>query len=90
MTKTDPPITREEMRAAIRNRDVAEPLHLSHSGVSRLLSGRRSPSLETMQDIETVYGWTVQAQSDAKRDGVWSDAFLAVVYAAPTRDGASE
>lgn len=69
---TNPPLT---------NSQVAEALGLSESGVSRLRSGDRLPSLEVMQKIETVYGWSVQGQSNARQAGDWTGAFVKVLDA---------
>lgn len=63
----------------LTNGQVAEALGLSESGVSRLRSGDRLPSLAVMQQIEATYGWTVQGQSNARRDGEWHTAFGAVL-----------
>lgn len=57
------------------NREVATALGLSESGVSRLRSGDRLPSLGLMQKIEAAYGWKVQEQSDARAANRWTDAF---------------
>jgi transcriptional regulator with XRE-family HTH domain len=74
MTQTEtPPLT---------NSQVAEALGLSESGVSRLRSGDRLPSLDVMQTIEKVYGWTVQGQSNARQAGDWTKAFVAVLQTA--------
>lgn len=71
MTQTEIP--------ALTNGEVAEALGLSESGVSRLRSGDRLPSLQVMQTIETVYGWTVQGQSNARQAGEWTTAFVKVL-----------
>ncbi len=65
----------------LTNGQVAEALGLSESGVSRLRSGDRLPSLEVMQKIETVYGWSVQGQSNARQAGDWTGAFVKVLDA---------
>lgn len=46
-------------------RELAESLDCSESTVSRLLSGERRPSLETMRDIKLVLGWTIEDQAEA-------------------------
>lgn len=71
--QTIPPLT---------NSQIAEALGLSESGVSRLRSGDRLPSLEVMQKIELKYGWTVQGQSNARQAGDWTKAFVAVLQTA--------
>lgn len=71
---------------ALSLKEVAESLGLSPSGVSRLRSGARHPSLETMQNIESQYGWSVQAQSEARKEGVWHLYFAAVLEAFDSGD----
>lgn len=71
MTQTETP--------ALTNGEVAEALGLSESGVSRLRSGDRLPSLSVMQQIEKVYGWSVQGQSNARSAGGWTRAFVSVL-----------
>lgn len=61
------------MKKTLLNRDVAESLGLSESGVSRLRSGSRFPSLAVMQSIESAYGWSVQDQSDAMQKRTWTE-----------------
>lgn len=63
------------MTTTLLNRAVAEQLGLSESGVSRLRSGSRFPSLAVMQTIEGAFGWTVQDQSDALQRDTWTDDF---------------
>lgn len=57
------------------NKAVADRLGLSESGVSRLRSGARRPSLSVMQQIENVYGWTVQEQSNSIKASQWPQGF---------------
>lgn len=66
--QTIPPLT---------NREVATTLGLSESGVSRLRSGDRMPSLALMQKIEAEYEWKVQEQSDSRSRGAWTEDFEA-------------
>jgi transcriptional regulator with XRE-family HTH domain len=42
---------------------VAARLKMSESSVSRLRSGRRSPSWETMRKIQTEYAWPIDEQT---------------------------
>uniref|UniRef100_A0AAU6R606 Helix-turn-helix DNA-binding protein n=1 Tax=Micrococcus phage Olihed TaxID=3092209 RepID=A0AAU6R606_9CAUD len=67
------------MTNTLLNKDVAGRLGLSESGVSRLRSGSRHPSLTVMQSIESAFGWTVQAQSDAIKNGTWTESFDGVL-----------
>ncbi|QLF82716.1 helix-turn-helix DNA binding domain protein [Microbacterium phage SBlackberry] len=70
------------------NRAVADKLGLSESGVSRLRSGDRLPSLALMQKIEAAYGWSVQGQSIARTHNDWRGAFEKVLVAADRFDDA--
>ncbi|QCQ57473.1 helix-turn-helix DNA binding domain protein [Microbacterium phage Sucha] len=63
------------------NRAVADKLGLSESGVSRLRSGDRLPSLALMQKIQDAYGWSVQGQSNARAHNDWRGAFERVLVA---------
>lgn len=69
------------MKKTLLNRDVAESLDLSESGVSRLRSGSRFPSLAVMQSIESAYGWSVQDQSDALQERTWTEGLEGVISA---------
>lgn len=73
--------TEQDTPPPVTNRAVAEALGLSESGVSRLRSGDRFPSLSVMQQIESVYGWTVQGQSNARAADDWTTAFEKVLEA---------
>lgn len=61
------------------NKAVADKLGMSESGVSRLRSGDRMPSLSLMQRIQEAYGWSVQQQSDHRAAGTWTTGFEAAV-----------
>jgi hypothetical protein len=73
--KVRPMSTPDTAPPGVTNRAVAITLQLSESGVSRLRSGDRLPSLGLMQKIEAAYGWTVQDQSNARAAGRWTDTF---------------
>lgn len=72
----------EQTTQSLTNREVATTLGLSESGVSRLRSGGRMPSLALMQKIEAAYGWTVQGQSNARAANDWTGAFEKVLTTA--------
>ncbi|QXJ40737.1 hypothetical protein [Curtobacterium phage Parvaparticeps] len=55
------------------NSEVAARIGLTHSGVSRLRSGQRNPSIVVMRNIENQYGWEVGDQVNA----IESDTFHA-------------
>lgn len=61
------------------NKAVADKLGMSESGVSRLRSGDRMPSLQLMQKIQEEYDWTVQQQSDRRAAGDWTKGFEAAI-----------
>lgn len=67
--------------ATLSNAQVAKDLGMSTSGVSRLRSGARFPSLRVMMAIQRVYGWTVQDQTDLRvtGEGSWHERFAAVL-----------
>lgn len=76
MTETSPGI-------APTNRDVAERLGLTHSGVSRLRTGDRLASVPTMSRIEAVYGWSIQDQVEARAAGKYAEQLEAVLAKGP-------
>jgi len=61
--------------AAATNREIGEILGLTHAGVSRLRSGDRLPSIDTMFNIEAEYGWKIDAQMRARKKGSYSAEF---------------
>lgn len=67
----------------LTNKEIASLLGLSESGVSRLRTGARMPSLDVMQRIEKAFQWSVQRQSNARAIGslVWTDEFEAALSA---------
>ena len=75
-----------ELTPTLSNAEVAHDLNLSPSGVSRLRSGERFPSLSVMQSIEKKYGWSVQEQADARRDRQWHEDFSLVLQEVCERD----
>ncbi len=50
---------------AVKASELASALDRSEATVSRLLSGERKPSLETMRDIKLVLGWPIDQQAEA-------------------------
>lgn len=65
------------------NRDVAERLNLTHSGVSRLRTGDRLASVSTMSRIEQVYGWSISDQVAARSAGKYAEEFEAALAKGP-------
>lgn len=67
--------------AAVTNPQVGEKIGIGHTGVSRLRSGDRSPSIETMIAIEEAYSWPIGEQIRARRQGKkpYAEAFEAVL-----------
>ena len=69
---------------------AASTLGLSESQVSRLASGKRGPSPETMVRVERHFRWSVDSQIGALRDGHWWADFAArmehVAFRGETKD----
>lgn len=61
------------------NAEVGEKIGLTHSGVSRIRSGDRLPSLDTMAAIERAFGWSRAAQLQARDEGKYAQAFENVI-----------
>lgn len=61
------------------NVEIGRRLGLGDSGVSRIRSGERYPSLAVMRKIGMVYRWPLDEQlgliPDAGRDGRYAEAF---------------
>lgn len=52
---------------------VAEKIGFSVAGVSLLRNGHRQPSMQTMEEIESAFGWSLHAQIDARKN--YAEAF---------------
>lgn len=63
------------MSALVTNEQVAVEIGLTHSAVSRLRSGYRLPSFETMVEIELAYDWPISEQAKARKDQVYAAEF---------------
>jgi transcriptional regulator with XRE-family HTH domain len=61
---TETPVAR-----TLTNRRVAQLLDLTHSGVSRIRSGDRLPSIDLMSTIAKVLDWPVNEQFAARDKG---------------------
>lgn len=75
--------------AAVSNAQVGKAIGMSHSGVSRIRSGDRLPSVERMVKIAQVYAWPVDDQVKARTDGRYASAFetiLSIKYGAQPSD----
>lgn len=57
------------MGHVISNRDIGRMIGLSHSGVSRIRTGNRLPSLETMRRIESAFDWALTEQAELHKRG---------------------
>lgn len=57
------------------NQEVATLIGLSHSSVSRIRKGERSPSLEAMVRIDSTLNWPIDQQVTAKIEGVYAAYF---------------
>lgn len=54
--------TRNAREGGATNPEVGKRIGLSYSGVSRIRSGDRYPSLAVMRKIREAYGWSLQDQ----------------------------
>lgn len=52
------------------NQEVADAIGLTHSGVSRIRSGNRLPSIAKMRQIEAAFGWSFEDQANAREKGM--------------------
>lgn len=57
------------------NQEVANLIGLSHSSVSRIRKGERSPSLGAMVRIDASLDWPIDQQVTAKIEGVYAAYF---------------
>lgn len=65
--------------------ELAEMTGLSEAMVSRLASGDRKPSFETMEKVRFALGWSIQRQTDEVRCGNYADEFKARMERRPAR-----
>jgi transcriptional regulator with XRE-family HTH domain len=65
----------DPVKSSVTNEQVAKDLGLSHSMVSRLRSGGRNPSFETMIAIERKLKWLMEDQIRARTAGRWDSSF---------------
>ena len=61
------------------NTKVAKELRLDPSAVSRLRSGDRTPSFDTMNRVSDAFGWPCAEQALARQRGAWSTHFERVI-----------
>lgn len=61
------------------NDALGELLGVSHAMVSRYRSGDRLPSIEVMDKIREVYGWSIDDQVAARNAGTYHEEFSALV-----------
>lgn len=50
----------------VTNEAVGQRLGLTHSAISRIRSGGRMPSFQTMVLIAKEYGWPIEDQTEAR------------------------
>lgn len=58
----------------ITNERIAQDIGVTHSMVSRIRSGDRFPSYDTMKQIERAYNWTVADQLKARDEGKYASS----------------
>lgn len=77
MSKEDE--TRQAREGGVTNPEVGKRIGLSYSGVSRIRSGDRYPSLAVMRKIREAYGWSLADQQalipDKGRDMAYAEEF---------------
>jgi transcriptional regulator with XRE-family HTH domain len=65
------------------NHEVGARIGLSHSGVSRIRSGTRLPSVPVMSKIASEYGWDLNDQVEARYHGSYHVEFERVLTRVP-------
>lgn len=73
------------MATSPTNEALGELLGISHATVSRIKSGHRLPSLEVMDKIRELYGWSLDDQTDARNEGTYAERFQAIVLSGPAK-----
>lgn len=68
-------------RAAASNAAIATELGLTHAMVSRLRSGKRNPSVQTIGKVCAVFKWAQEAQVTAMNDGTYAVEFEKILIA---------
>lgn len=48
--------------------EAAKALGVSQATVSRIARGNRRPSMDLIEKIRSVFGWTIESQADALRE----------------------
>lgn len=57
------------MRASVTNERVARDLGVTHSAVSRIRSGDRTPGMTVLYNIGILLRWSLDDQAEACRTG---------------------
>lgn len=65
--------------ANVTNSAVGERIGLGHSGVSRIRTGARVPSLDVMQQIAAQFRWPLMAQVNSKLAATYAEDFEAIL-----------
>lgn len=71
--------TMPSTRPVVTNEAVAKRLGLTHSAISRIRSGDRLPSFDTMVRIDAEYDWPIQDQTDARLLGSYHVEFERII-----------
>lgn len=66
-------------RATVTNQRVAEDLGITHSAVSRIRSGDRTPSLDVMLKMHEEWEWPLEVQALSRSLGKYAEDFEAVL-----------
>lgn len=64
-----------ETTAAVTNMEVGTLIDMGYTGISRLRSGDRNPSIAAMLRIERAFGWSLVDQVHARERGEFGKAF---------------
>lgn len=73
-------------RHGMTNRECGERLGYTESGISRIRSGQRHPSLMLMVKVSGAFNWTVHEQVDAWLNGDWVEIFNGILENDGERD----
>lgn len=76
---------------AVTNRRIGQDIGMGHSGVSRIRSGERLPSVTVMSRIARVYKWQLEDQVRARLDNRYAEEWERVLreYYGPASGDAS-
>lgn len=62
-------------RHAVTNLEIAALLGVNHSTVSRIRRGQRQPSMQVMDRLRQLSGWSLDAQMNARTSNTYPARF---------------